>query len=165
LFEKSTSEPDNDDINIPPDQPARLAAAIANELSYPKLDENGYISHDELYAFLEKLCIIFNWEKHERETLGYTGKNWTPYQIDFRTQKPKQKYGRLNWYSVILSQWLQVIGLGLSLKTELGIKKTTPIAALSYRVNKLFVMTIRYNTKISLSLMLSALAIKLSCSV
>ncbi|GHV00061.1 hypothetical protein FACS1894211_06600 [Clostridia bacterium] len=126
LFEKTASDPDNDDINLSYDQTERLAAAIANGLRYPTLDATGYIDHEDLYSFLIKLCGIFNWEKYERDTLGHIGKNWYLGKINLRTGKPQPQYGRLSWYSVILSQWLQGHKLGVITQQAIRHKERFP---------------------------------------
>jgi hypothetical protein len=95
-FEVSENKPD-DDINVSVDQTNNLTVAIAKGLSYPTLDSNGHVAHSVLFAFLEKLCGIFKWEKYYQRTLGKVGKD--------------NKHGMLSWYAVILGQWISGSGL------------------------------------------------------
>lgn len=84
------------DINISADQSRRLAAAIRNGTHYPK-SQDGRFSHTVVLEFLEELSRIFNWDKYEFGTLGKRNK--------------LGEHAKLNWYAVILSQWMEGHGL------------------------------------------------------
>lgn len=68
------SKNSDDDINISVDQVENLTTAIAKGLSYPKFNDLGNIDYNELVNFLEKLFVIYKWDKYEYSTLGYTSK-------------------------------------------------------------------------------------------
>jgi hypothetical protein len=102
----------DDDINVTVDQTLSLAAEIKRGAKYPAIDENGFIDRNELRNFLEKLCKVFRWEVHEGQTLGYVGRNG--------------KHGKLEWYAVILSQWMQGNGLQFIMEHALRQKSGTP---------------------------------------
>lgn len=103
----------DEDINISSDQIENITTAIANGLSYPQLNANGNIDYKELVGFLEKLCVIFKWEKYEPATLGYISKK-------------NGGHGKLKWYAVILSQWIQGNGLNLIMEDAIQHKKDFP---------------------------------------
>jgi hypothetical protein len=92
-----TKEEIDDDINTSVDQTVNLSVEIRKGLEYPKIREDGFIDRLELAGFLGKLCEIFKWDIHESQTLGYVGKNG--------------KHGKLEWYGVLLSQWISGNGL------------------------------------------------------
>lgn len=106
---KSTDE----DINISSDQVENLTAAIAKGLAYPQLNSLGNIDYKGLVAFLERLCVIFKWDKYETSTLGYTSKK-------------TGKHGKLKWYAVILAQWIRGNGLNLIMKDAIQHKIDNP---------------------------------------
>jgi hypothetical protein len=110
-FEKTDNPPD-DDINVSVDQTNNLTVAIAKGLQYPTLDANGHVEHRVLFAFLEKLCGIFKWEKYEQKTLGKVGKNKT--------------HGMLSWYTVILAQWVSGSGLSFIIDRAIQYKIDNP---------------------------------------
>ncbi|MGH4126305.1 MAG: DEAD/DEAH box helicase [Clostridium sp.] len=97
IFNKNGNKPD-DDINVSVDQTNNLTAAIAKGLKYPSLNENGNLDYHALVDFLETLCHIFKWEQYEPKTIGKKSQTGT--------------HAMLKWYAVILSQWIQ--GMGLS---------------------------------------------------
>lgn len=82
----------DDDINISIDQVDNLIYSIQSGLSYP----SDFNFTNSLMPFLNKLSMIFKWDKYEADTLG--------------------NHGKLRWYAVILAQWMQ--GYGLSLIVE-----------------------------------------------
>ena len=89
----------DDDITVSVDQVETLYEAIAyNDLHFPVIDAQGKVNKDELLAFLERLCIIFNWEKYEANTLGHISKK-------------TGDHAKLRWYAVTLRQWIQGEGL------------------------------------------------------
>ncbi len=106
---KSTDE----DINISSDQVENLTAAIAKGLAYPQLNALGHIDYKGLVAFLERLCVIFKWDKYETSTLGHTSKK-------------TGKHGKLKWYAVILAQWIRGNGLNLIMKDAIQHKIDNP---------------------------------------
>lgn len=106
---KSTDE----DINISSDQVESLTAAIAKGLTYPQLNALGNIDYKGLVAFLERLCVIFKWDKYETSTLGHTSKK-------------TGKHGKLKWYAVILAQWIRGNGLNLIMKDAIQHKIDNP---------------------------------------
>lgn len=111
IFEKNGNIPD-DDINVSVDQTNNLTAAIAKGLTYPSLDENGKVDYSQLLDFLETLCGIFKWEQYEPKTLG-----------------KKNQYGThamLRWYAVILSQWIQGMGLSYIMNQAISFKCDHP---------------------------------------
>jgi hypothetical protein len=116
-FSKSPNEQD-DDINVSVDQNNRLMAAIAGGLKYPSLDSDGYVEYDELMHFLERLCAVFKWERYEKDTLGFKGKNG--------------EHGRLKWYGIILSQWVKGDGLRFIMEAAIRHKQKNPYHALWY---------------------------------
>ena len=67
--------------------------------------------------FLERLCKIFKWEIYESETLGHVGKY-------------SKKHGKLSWYAVILSQWVQGDGLNKIMFHAISHKQRNPENAL-----------------------------------
>lgn len=111
-FEKKKNKPD-DDLNISVDQADNLTAAIKQGLSYPKLNAYGSADYKELVAFLEKLCRIFKWEKYESDSLG-------------KRTKDSNSHGMLRWYAVILSQWIQGVGLSHIMNEAINFKKEHP---------------------------------------
>ena len=102
-LKKNNYFPD-DDINISSDQTERLFAAIRNGLEYPKL-ARGRFNFEDVLAFLERLCDIFNWEQYERSTLG---------------KVTNESHLKLRWYAVLLTQWMS--GYGLNNMIKRGIK-------------------------------------------
>jgi hypothetical protein len=114
-FSKSPNEQD-DDINVSVDQSNRLIAAIAGGLKYPYIDTDGYVDYGELMRFLERLCFVFKWERYEKDTLGYKGKNG--------------EFGRLRWYGIILSQWVKGDGLRSIMEAAIRYKRQNRYKAL-----------------------------------
>lgn len=88
--DEKAPKPD-DDINVSLDQNINLRNAISRGLTYPTI-VNGMFDHNDIVTFLNKLHSVFKWDVYEKETLGN-----------------KEK---LKWYAVILSQWME--GMGLS---------------------------------------------------
>ena len=88
----------DDDINVSLDQTKNLRNAINNGLTYPQVS-NGYFNKEDMIDFLYKLYDVFKWNIYEKDTLGN-----------------KEK---IKWYAVILSQWME--GLGLSQIIKKGI--------------------------------------------
>jgi superfamily II DNA/RNA helicase len=99
------------DINISADQSRRLAAAIRNGACYPKV-QNGQFSHATILAFLEQLSGIFNWDKYEFGTLG--------------KRNGAGEHAKLNWYAVILSQWMEGHGLSYIMRKAVQYMKDHP---------------------------------------
>lgn len=62
-FEQKPTKPD-DDINVSVDQTENLTTAIAHGMHYPNLDINGNVNYDDLMNFLERMCLIFKWERY-----------------------------------------------------------------------------------------------------
>lgn len=91
----------DDDISISMDQLDNLTKAIQNGLSYPQ----DFEYRQCLMPFLFRLSKIFKWEKYEADTLGNNGK--------------------LSWYAVILSQWMQGYGLNQIISKAIAYKKNT----------------------------------------
>lgn len=96
--ESKSPKPD-DDINVSLDQNINLTKAIANGLQYPAVT-NGYFPHNVVVDFLNVLSGVFKWDIYEKDTLG---------------NQEKRK-----WYAVILSQWME--GMGLSQIIKKGIE-------------------------------------------
>lgn len=121
----------DDDINISLDQTVGIVEAIKNGLCYPELDENGYISHNELLSFLKKLSNIFKWRRYERATIGKLCKNFennhqcgnTPACYYCRNRDP---YKQLSFYAVVLSKWIQGRGLSWIIKDAINYKYIHP---------------------------------------
>lgn len=111
-FDKKKNKPD-DDLNISVDQADNLTAAIKQGLEYPKLNEYGNADYKELVAFLEKLCRIFKWEKYESDSLG-------------KKSKDTGSHGMLRWYAVILSQWIEGLGLSFIMNRAIEFKQEYP---------------------------------------
>jgi len=91
----------DNDISISVDQVDNLTKAIQSGLSYPQ----DFSYKNSLMPFLYKLSKIFKWEKYERDTLGNDGK--------------------LRWYAVILSQWMQGYGLSQIIRKAIEYKSNT----------------------------------------
>jgi len=100
----------DDDITISSDQRENLFAAIHDGMHYPEFDENGHVDFDEVKKFMHRLLRIFKWDIYERNTLG-------------RYSKRKQEYSMLNWYTVILLQWIQGFGLSNIIKKAIDDKR------------------------------------------
>lgn len=98
-FSKKPALPD-DDINISADQTKNLIIAIKAGLKYPDL-VNGEFRYPDVLDFLEKLCGIFKWEKYEYSTLG---------------KVTDGQHKKLQWYAVILVQWMSGYGLSNIMK-------------------------------------------------
>ncbi len=96
-FADRSFKPD-DDITISSDQRESLHEAIRDGMHYPEFDDNGRVDFDEVKKFMHRLLKIFKWDVYERNTLG-------------RFSKRKHEYSMLNWYTVILLQWIQGFGL------------------------------------------------------
>ncbi len=110
-FSNKTNKPD-DDLNVSIDQADNLTSAVKQGLEYPKINSNGVADYDDLVDFLEKLCRIFKWEKYESDSLGNKSKNG--------------KHGMLRWYAVILSQWIEGLGLSFIINRAIDYKKNHP---------------------------------------
>ena len=103
----------DDDINISSDQIENLTTAIAKGLTYPQLTYQANVDYPQLVDFLEKLCVIFKWEKYEKSTLGHTSIK-------------SGQHGKLRWYAVILYQWISGNGLSLIMQSAIKYKKDHP---------------------------------------
>ncbi len=102
------------DINISIDQAENLWSALGKGLSYPQFkDEENTVDYQELVEFLEKLCKIFKWDIYESKTLGAKSKS-------------NNAHGKLRWYAVILSQWIQGKGLGIIMQAAITYKQNNP---------------------------------------
>ena len=108
-FDKKKNKPD-DDLNISVDQADNLTSAIRQGLEYPKLNSYGNADYKELVAFLEKLCRIFKWEKYESDSLG-------------KKSAGSGTHGMLRWYAVILSQWIEGVGLSYIMNKAIEFKE------------------------------------------
>lgn len=124
-FAKEESKID-DDINVSADQMVSLSKAIADKLVYPPVrkemtadGEQFYINHAEIVEFLEKLCVIFKWDKCENSDYRGLG----------RRNKNNGKHSNLSFYAVILSQWIKGNGLQWIVKSALNhkMKEQNPI--------------------------------------
>ena len=111
-FDRKKNKPD-DDLNISVDQADNLTAAIKQGLEYPKLNAYGNADYKELVAFLEKLCRIFKWEKYESDSLG-------------KKSKDSGSCGMLQRYAVILSQWIEGVGLSFIMNRAIEFKQENP---------------------------------------
>lgn len=100
--EANAPQPD-DDINVSLDQHINLRQAIAQGMEYPPIT-NGFFPHDMVYRFLLQLSRVFKWHIYESETLGHPN--------------------RLKWYAVILSQWMEGMGLNQIIKKGIDWKIT-----------------------------------------
>lgn len=96
-FSDKQFKPD-DDITISSDQRESLYEAIRDGMKYPEFDEDGRADFDEVKKFMHRLRRIFKWDVYERNTLG-------------KYSKRNREYSMLNWYTVILLQWIQGYGL------------------------------------------------------
>lgn len=103
----------DDDINISSDQIENLTTAIAKGLTYPQLTYQANVDYPQLVTFLEKLYVIFKWEKYEKSTLGHTSIK-------------SGQHGKLRWYAVILYQWISGNGLSLIMQSAIKYKKDHP---------------------------------------
>ena len=83
----------SDDINFSVQQQFNLFNEIKNGLKYPKLNINKY---QTILDFLNKLYIIYQWDKYEKNDLG---------------NKNKLKY-----YALLINNWIS----GLTLKEEIN---------------------------------------------
>ncbi len=101
----------DDNINLSVDQTSSLVGAIQNGLEYPAIINNS-IDYNELLSFLEKLSSLFKWEIYERNTLGHISKYG--------------EHGKLKWYAVILTQWIQGNGLSFIISAALSYKNDNP---------------------------------------
>lgn len=110
VFSTKTTD---DDINISSDQIENLTTAITKGLAYPQLTYQANVDYPQLVSFLEKLCVIFKWEKYEKSTLGH------------KSIKSGQ-HGKLRWYAVILYQWISGNGLSLIMQSAIKYKKDHP---------------------------------------
>lgn len=108
LFDNKPIKPD-DDINISIDQTINLVNAISRGLKYPDFDIEKGADYSKVIDFMEKLCIIFKWEKYEKNTLGHVNKYGN--------------HGQLAWYVVILLQWIHGYGLNNILEQAIEDKK------------------------------------------
>lgn len=123
----SKKERMDDDINISVDQTEDLATAIAGGLDYPPLDfsaEDGkpFITHENLMAFLNRLCDIFKWEKYEFGTLGKLSKACGH---KCKCDCPKTERKALGLYAVVLSRWLQGYGVRYIIERSLQYRRDT----------------------------------------
>lgn len=89
----------DDDINVSVDQTESLIDAINEGLRYPNLNDKKRVDYYVLKAFLYKLSKVFKWDIYERETLGYGNK--------------------IDYYSVVLANWINGHGLSLLLSNTL----------------------------------------------
>lgn len=108
-FNKKRNKPD-DDLNISVDQADNLTAAISQGLEYPKLNSYGNADYNELVSFLERLCRIFKWDKYESDSLG-------------KKSATSGSHGMLRWYAVILSQWIEGVGLSYIMNKAIEYKE------------------------------------------
>lgn len=84
----------DDDINTSVEQNERLRNAILrNQVPIPPRNP----SHNQMLAFLEKLCDVFMWEHFEKFTLGYKNKDG--------------EHSRLRWYSKLVRMWTSGMGI------------------------------------------------------
>jgi len=113
---KSKKDKMDDDITVSVDQIESLEQAIRGGLTYPALDDGGYINHTDLMTFLDRLCVIFKWEKYEFGTLGKLCKY---------TSQRKQ----LGRYAVLLAKWLQGKGVQYIINETLKYKRDNPVGA------------------------------------
>ena len=121
-FANKKNKPD-DDLNVSIDQAENLTYAVEQGLEYPKL-RDGVSDYFELLDFLEKLCRIFKWERYESDTLG-------------NRSKKSGDHGMLSWYAVILSQWVQGVGLSFIINRAIEHKEKT--AGAMIRINNTWV--------------------------
>lgn len=103
----------DDDINISSDQVENLTEAIAKGLKYPELNSKGRLDYNDVITFLRKLCLLFKWDKYEASTLGHANKK-------------TGLHGKLNWYAVILAQWIRGNGLNIIMRDAISYKKNHP---------------------------------------
>lgn len=102
------------DINISIDQTENLWSALEKGLAYPEFkDGENTVDYQELVEFLEKLCRVFKWDIYESKTLGAKSKS-------------NNTHGKLRWYAVILSQWIQGKGLGIIMQAAITYKQNNP---------------------------------------
>lgn len=111
IFRNKGQVPDND-INVSVDQTSNLKKAIGQGLTYPKITSSG-IDYSELLSFLELLCDIFKWEKYDSATLGHISKKDGTHSL-------------LQWYAVILRQWIQGHGLSFIVAESIKHKEENP---------------------------------------
>ncbi len=96
------------DINISPDQTARLEKAIRGGLRYPvfegkwKKPDRNFCDYDLVFPFLKRLAGIFCWQRYEHDTLGKTDN--------------RGNYTKLRWYATLLCQWMEGRGLQYIIK-------------------------------------------------
>lgn len=81
----------DEDINISYDQNEALRKAILEGMGYPSIRK---IDYNELVAFLNKMCTVFNWRNYEPETLGYYNKE-------------NQQFTKLKKYAVLMIEWVR----------------------------------------------------------
>lgn len=112
-FTGRQNEPD-DDINLSLDQISALVTAISKGLDYPRIDYYGNINFQATLDFLEQLCVIFDWETYESNTLGRFSDG---------------KHSNLRYYATLLIQWLKGKGIKYIIEQAIDYKhgKTIPI--------------------------------------
>jgi hypothetical protein len=108
-FKNKLNKPD-DDLNVSIDQADNLTAAIKQGLEYPHLNAFGNADYNELVSFMETLCRIFKWDIYEKDSLG-------------KKSQETGKHGMLRWYSVILSQWIEGVGLSYIINKAIEYKQ------------------------------------------
>lgn len=125
----------DDDINISVDQSENLSQAIRKGLRYPAIDSKGFVSHQDLMEFLNRLCDIFKWERYEKGTLGKICKPYSEYREC--NQAPRCYYCRkkeprkqLSFYAVVLSKWIEGKGLSWIIKDAIEYKRSNPEKAI-----------------------------------
>ncbi len=101
-----------DDITLTYDQREGLLQAIDDGLVYPEVPQGKRIEHDTLYGFLVKLAEVFKWDLYENKGLG--------------SKSSTGEYGKLKWYSVVLSQWMCGFGLNQIINGSIAYKKEHP---------------------------------------
>lgn len=101
-----------DDIALTYDQREGLLQAIDDGLVYPEVPNDKRIEHDTLYGFLAQLAEVFKWDLYEDKGLG--------------SKSSAGEYGKLKWYSVVLSQWMCGFGLSQIINGSISYKKEHP---------------------------------------
>lgn len=101
-----------DDITLTYDQREGLLQAVDDGLVYPEVPQDKRIEHDTLYGFLVKLAEVFKWDLYEDKGLG--------------SKSSTGEYGKLKWYSVVLSQWMCGFGLNQIINDSIAYKKEHP---------------------------------------
>lgn len=109
IRENVVNRPSSDDIILSYDQYESLCKAVSDGLVFPEIPKDNKFTFDTLFPFLLHLEDVFNWEKYEKKYLGKRNK--------------EGEFGKLKWYSVVLSQWMSGFGLSQIITSSIEYKR------------------------------------------